>query len=83
MNLTGFSSLHLMLGMAGGLLGAWYFARQLYTAAMHDFIMTGVPETRHYRDQHPALFRNNVIGAIVVLPMLVGGAVVAALELLG
>ena len=83
MELTEFATFELSVGLCGGVFGTWYFARQLYTAAMHDFVMTGVPETRHYREEHRALFRNNVIGAIAILPVVAAGAMVASLELLG
>ena len=72
-----------MIALAGGIFGTWYFARQLYTAAMRDFIMTGMPETRHYRAEHPILFRNNVIAAIFVLPMVVAGGIWAVIDLIG
>ena len=71
------------MGFAGGVYGTWYMARQLYTAAMYGYVMTGVPERRHYRADALALFRNNVIAAIVLLPILAGGAIISAFQLLG
>ena len=72
-----------LIALAGGIFGTWYFARQLYTAALYDFVMTGVPETRHYRAEHPILFRNNVIGAIVILPIVAAGGVWGIIDLIG
>ncbi len=69
-----------VVGVLGGAWGTWYFAKQLYTAAMYDYILTGIAEKRHYRSESPALFRNNVIGAIIVLPIMPAGMVFAAMD---
>ena len=60
----------------------WQFAKQLYTAAMHGYVLTGVPEGRVYRDDNPSLYRNNVIANIILFPMAVAGFVVTLLDAL-
>lgn len=58
----------------------WHGAHQLYVAAIHGYVLTGVPERRVYRDENPGLYRNNVIAWIVLFPVLSAGA---ALILIG
>jgi hypothetical protein len=60
----------------------WQFARQLYTAAMHGYVMTGIPEGRLHRDDNPNLYRNNVIATIILLPIVAAGAVIMLLDAL-
>ena len=60
----------------------WHCAKQLYTAAMHGYLLTGAPEDRVYRDENPSLFRNNVVGYIVMFPGIAAGAVVVLMDAL-
>ena len=58
-------------------------ARQLYTAALQGYIMTGHSMNRKVRrKENPKLFRNNVIINVVALPLLAGGSVVLVAEAL-
>jgi hypothetical protein len=60
----------------------WQFAKQLYTAAMHGYVLTGVPEGRVHRDDNPILYRNNVIANIILFPIVAAGAVIMLLDAL-
>lgn len=60
----------------------WQFAKQLYTAAMHGYVITGVPEGRVDRDDNPNLFRNNVIANIILFPIVAAGAVIMLFDAL-
>ena len=60
----------------------WHFAKQLYTAAMHDYVLTGVPEARVHRADNPSLYRNNVNGNIICFPVVAAGAVIMLLDAL-
>ncbi|UIJ45493.1 hypothetical protein LZK98_00575 [Sphingomonas cannabina] len=60
----------------------WHLARQLYTAAMHGYVVTGVPEKRVYRDDAPSLYRNNVIAYIILFPIVAAGVVIMMLNAL-
>jgi hypothetical protein len=59
------------------LAGPWLtlgVARQLYTAAMRGYIMTGHSMNRRvHREEEPTLFRNNVIANIAIFPLVAGG----------
>lgn len=53
----------------------WEIGRQLYTAAMQGYIVTGRSMSRKvYREQDPQLFRNNVIANLVVFPLVASGS---------
>ncbi|MBA2466802.1 MAG: hypothetical protein H0V46_04270 [Sphingomonas sp.] len=54
----------------------WHFAKQLYTAAIHGYVLTGVPEGRVYREDNPSLYRNNVIANIILFPVVAAGVVI-------
>lgn len=58
--------------------GLWLTAevgKQLYTAAMHDYIFTGRRLNRKvYRDENPSLFRANVLANIVMFPLMASGS---------
>ena len=60
----------------------WQFAKQLYTAAMHGYVLTGVPEGRVHRDDNPSLYRNNVIANIILFPIVAAGAAIMLLDAL-
>ena len=49
--------------------------KQLYTAAMRGYIVTGRSMNRKvYREQNPTLFRSNVIANLIVFPMVAAGS---------
>ncbi|MFM6829593.1 MAG: hypothetical protein ACKOVA_04555 [Novosphingobium sp.] len=58
----------------------WESAKNLYSAAVHGFVLTGVPERHVYRDEDRRLFRNNVIGWIVTFPIIAAGAVLLLVD---
>lgn len=60
----------------------WGVAKQLYTAAMHGYLLTGIPEARVYRDDDPKLYRNNVVGNLAIFPIVTGGAAIMLLDAL-
>ena len=61
----------------------WQMARQLYTAAMEGYVITGRSmNVRVYRDKDRNLFRNNVVAHIGLLPLVASGAVLMALDAL-
>ncbi|MFL6759823.1 hypothetical protein [Sphingomonas sp.] len=72
----------LIVVAVGGPWIVWDCAKQLYNAAMHGYVITGVPERHVYRDKEPSLFRNNVVAWIVMLPIIASGAVVLLLDAL-
>ncbi len=60
----------------------WEGAKNLYTASMHGYVLSGVPERRVYRDKDRRLFRNNVVAWIIVFPVIVAGSVLLWLDAL-
>ena len=61
----------------------WEMAKQLYTAAMDGYILTGRSmNVRVYREEDRRLFRNNVVGTIILFPLVAGGALLLVLHAL-
>ena len=58
----------------------WEGAKNLYSAAIHGYVLTGVPERRVYRDEDRRLFRNNVVVWIVLFPIIASGAIVLMID---
>ena len=51
----------------------WHFVKQLYAAAMHGYVLTGVPEARVRKEDNRNLYRNNVIAYIALFPVVAAG----------
>ncbi len=60
----------------------WHFAKQLYSAAIHGYVLAGIPERRLRREANPNLYRNNVIANIVLFPIVTSGIVIMLLDAL-
>ena len=58
----------------------WEGAKNLYSAAIHGYVLTGVPERRVYRDEDRRLFRNNVVVCIVLFPIIASGAILLVVD---
>lgn len=74
--------LWLLLVVFAGTGVVWHGARQLYTAAIHGYVVTGMPERKVFREENLSLFRNNVIAWIALFPVIASGAVIMLFEAL-
>ena len=58
----------------------WEGAKNLYSVAIHGYVLTGVPERRVNRDEDRRLFRNDVVVWIVLVPIIASGAIVLSVD---